>query len=743
MAVDNFDSPLLTYTKATNDYTGFDISPLLTYTKATNDYTEFDLYYKKPYHNQIVFVDNTPPQTTKTVSDSTITLEAKDNCHCEKWAILVSGPNGNVTIAAKNDVKQMEEMLKQKCKETGGWQIIKLTANSTDPKKDATKQNIKDAFKKVQERGDKCCQLFFYYSGHGSGYHTDDGYKGGRINTNCTSEGGWVYFEDDFKIKMTQKQWDALAVGRGRIYDTDGDGDIDMFFGKDGELWKGHMENNTFIKEKYIGQDTDGNHAIDGADGGADLNGDGDKNDTFCVDEDLSVVGPNIYDDEFAQYIEWVCNCTNTIIVLDSCFSGGFKDDIVRENPDKPMEIVTATPEYDYSYTNDGKWSYYSYHLTAELKKCLSVEKAHANAIKKIQQLRKTKPQLWDPPAAYDSDTTEEKFLYCCGVGSYQIHYRISYDGEWGPEQVGELNQPVSFKLTEPGEYIIEYWAVDNLGNEEEHDSQKHTIGSMVAAGCSHTVGLKSDGTVVAVGENYDGQCEVGGWTDICQVAASGWHTVGLKEDGTVVAVGENYDGQCEVGGWADIVQVAAGWYHTVGLKSDGTVVATGYNDYGQCNVGGWTDITQVDAGGWHTVGLKEDGTVVAVGGNTAGQCNVDAWTGIIQIAAGGTNTVGLNSDGTVVAVGDNGYGQCNVGSWTGIIQIVAGGKHTVGLRADGTVVAVGDNTAGQCNVGSWTGIIQIAAGGTHTVGLRADGTVVAVGDNGYGQCNVGDWMLG
>ena len=41
-----------------------------------------------------------------------------------------------------------------------------------------------------------------------------------------------------------------------------------------------------------------------------------------------------------------------------------------------------------------------------------------------------------------------------------------------------------------------------------------------VSAGASHTVGLKSDGTVVAVGDNEAGQCDVSGWSGIQQVSA-------------------------------------------------------------------------------------------------------------------------------------------------------------------------------------------------------------------------------
>ena len=264
----------------------------------------------------------------------------------------------------------------------------------------------------------------------------------------------------------------------------------------------------------------------------------------------------------------------------------------------------------------------------------------------------------------------------------------------------------------------------------------------MITAGCAYTVGLKSDGTAVAVGDNGHGQCNVGSWTDIAQVTAGCVHTVGLEPNGTVVAVGDNDLGQCNIENWTDIIQISAAGYHTVGLKSDGTVVAVGRNNDGECNVGDWTGITQAATGYYHTVGLKSGGTVVAVGDNDVGQCDVGGWTDIVQVAAGAFHTVGLKSDGTVVAVGWNYDGQCNVGNWTDISQVAAGIYHTVGLKTDGSAVAVGRNHQGQCDVGGWTNIIQITAGLYHTVGLKSDGTVVAVGEDYNGQCDVGAWDL-
>ena len=71
-----------------------------------------------------------------------------------------------------------------------------------------------------------------------------------------------------------------------------------------------------------------------------------------------------------------------------------------------------------------------------------------------------------------------------------------------------------------------------------------------IAASSAHTVGLKSNGTVVTCGDNYHGQCNVSGWTDIVEIASDNWYAVGLKSDGTMVACGSNNDGRCDVSDW-------------------------------------------------------------------------------------------------------------------------------------------------------------------------------------------------
>uniref|UniRef100_UPI0020BF1F6F RCC1-like domain-containing protein n=1 Tax=Bacillus paralicheniformis TaxID=1648923 RepID=UPI0020BF1F6F len=73
-------------------------------------------------------------------------------------------------------------------------------------------------------------------------------------------------------------------------------------------------------------------------------------------------------------------------------------------------------------------------------------------------------------------------------------------------------------------------------------------------------------------------QCDVNDWHNIVAVAAGWRRTIGLKSDGTVVAVGRSKEGECNVCGWRDIEAVAAGNVHmatntgnahTIGLTCD------------------------------------------------------------------------------------------------------------------------------------------------------------------------------
>lgn len=162
-----------------------------------------------------------------------------------------------------------------------------------------------------------------------------------------------------------------------------------------------------------------------------------------------------------------------------------------------------------------------------------------------------------------------------------------------------------------------------------------------IDAGWRHTVGLDVNGEVHIVGYASENllkhiENEKQAWSDLVDISAGGGggdyvraFVVGLKSDGTAVAVGANDYGQCNVDGWQDLIAISAGDYHTVGLKSDGTVVSTDLNPSVQSEIATWKDIVAVSAGYGYTLGLKSDGTVVASGFGGDGQSDVDEWSNI------------------------------------------------------------------------------------------------------------------
>ena len=180
--------------------------------------------------------------------------------------------------------------------------------------------------------------------------------------------------------------------------------------------------------------------------------------------------------------------------------------------------------------------------------------------------------------------------------------------------------------------------------------------GAAIAGGDTHTVALKSNGTVWAWGRNESGQLGDGTTTDrnspvqintlsdVIAIAGGGSRTVALKSDGTVWTWGNNYSGQLgdgtttnrnspvAVSGLSNVIAIAAGHAHTVALKSDGHVWAWGVNNFGQLGNGTTTDRNS--------------------------PVQVNTLSNVIAIAAGTVHTVALKSNGTVWAWGENDYGQ-------------------------------------------------------------------------------------
>jgi alpha-tubulin suppressor-like RCC1 family protein len=273
-----------------------------------------------------------------------------------------------------------------------------------------------------------------------------------------------------------------------------------------------------------------------------------------------------------------------------------------------------------------------------------------------------------------------------------------------------------------------------------------------IAAGSLHSLAIKSDGTVVAWGNDSGGQSAVpAGLSNVIAIAGGGYglpsHSLALKSDGTIVAWGDNYNGgQGTVPlGLSGVIGVSAGSQHNLALKSDGTAFAWGDNTRGQTNIPvGLGGVVAIAAGGYHNLALKSDGTVVAWGANSSDM--PAGLNGVIAVAAGYLHSLALKSDGTVVAWGGgNSSGEISVPTGLkGVTAIAAKGYHSLALKSDGTVVPWGENSYGEADVpAGLSNVIAIAAGEEHSLALKSDGTVVAWGGNDYSQTMVPGTLAG
>ncbi len=282
---------------------------------------------------------------------------------------------------------------------------------------------------------------------------------------------------------------------------------------------------------------------------------------------------------------------------------------------------------------------------------------------------------------------------------------------------------------------------------------------AVVAPGYFHTAAIKKDGTLWTWGQNTYGQ--LGDGTSIdrstpvhvtqqitfawAQVAAGVSHTVGIRTDGTLWAWGRNDQGQLgdgtttdrstpeQIGTASDWVSVSAAYFATFAIKRDGSLWVWGRNIEGQLGDGTNTNRTSpeqlgtshdwasVTSGNFHTVAIKTNGTLWTWGENMHGAlCDTGADRpapaqigtsgGWAAASAGAVETFVLRTDGTLWACGEGGFlgdgtttdrtSPVSIGTGNNWISVSSGGAHTLALRTDGSMWAWGSQFDGELGDG-------------------------------------------
>jgi len=105
-----------------------------------------------------------------------------------------------------------------------------------------------------------------------------------------------------------------------------------------------------------------------------------------------------------------------------------------------------------------------------------------------------------------------------------------------------------------------------------------------IAAGLSHSLALKADGSVICWGANNSGQTTIpADATNVVAIAAGRAHSLALKADGSVIGWGYNKFGQRSISANAtNVVAIAAGVNHSLALRADGAIVGWGLNSFRQ-----------------------------------------------------------------------------------------------------------------------------------------------------------------
>ncbi len=259
-----------------------------------------------------------------------------------------------------------------------------------------------------------------------------------------------------------------------------------------------------------------------------------------------------------------------------------------------------------------------------------------------------------------------------------------------------------------------------------------------IAAGNSHSLAIKSDGTLWAWGDNNWGELGLGanfsgnpavpnqvvGANNWLAVSASGHEDVGgrfslgLRSDGTLWAWGDNGSGQLGIGGYDSNLHASP-----VQVKMAPSAAA-------------FTQVAQIATGPDHCLALRFDGSLYSWGDGLQGRLGqgnqndyylatrIGTTATCRTMAANGGDGMTVRSDGTLWGWGDNRSGELSLGltdltldtqeydspialNHPHRVALALGGANgsstcfSMQLRSDHTLWAAGDNSVGQLGQGS------------------------------------------
>jgi alpha-tubulin suppressor-like RCC1 family protein len=292
-----------------------------------------------------------------------------------------------------------------------------------------------------------------------------------------------------------------------------------------------------------------------------------------------------------------------------------------------------------------------------------------------------------------------------------------------------------------------------------------------VSSGYQHTAAIKTDGTLWTWGRGNEGQLgnaaitnrstpvtTFSGGTNWKQVSAGGSHTLAIKTDGTLWSWGIGTYGRLgnanttnrstpvtTFSGGNNWKQVECASSHTAAIKTDGTLWTWGSTGDGQLGIGfngfgifrstpvttfsGGTNWKQVSGGIFYTAAIKTDGTLWIWGDSGSG-----------RLGNAVTNGSDFSTPVTTFAGGTN---------WK---QVSAGGSHTAAIKTDGTLWVWGQGTYGKLGLNfaadrstptttfaggnNWK---QVSCGNDHTTAVKTDGTLWTWGIGTSGRLGIND----